>query len=297
MTQITREQFDDFLTGVKTSFQGAFDGQEQTYTKIATVIPSSGKQETYAWLGDMPRIREWIGDRVLNEIANHNYTIVNKTYEGTIRVNVDDLSDGSIGQYSILAKGIGQAAADFPEEQVYTVLQQGFAELCYDGQNFFDTDHPVMVDGEEESFSNMQDGEGETWFLLDTTKIVNPIIFQDRLKPEFVSLDTNASTMVFMKNEYAFGSKQRSNAGYSFPQLAFASKDPLTADNLKAARKAMRKFKNDNGQSLKITPNVLVVGPNNEDMAEKLVNADKIGNEHNTIKGKYEVIVSSWIEE
>lgn len=297
MTQITREQFDDFLTGVKTSFQGAFDGQEQTYTKIATVIPSSGKQETYAWLGDMPRIREWIGDRVLNEIANHNYTIVNKTYEGTIRVNVDDLSDGSIGQYSILAKGIGQAAADFPEEQVYTVLQQGFTELCYDGQNFFDTDHPVMVDGEEESFSNMQDGEGEAWFLLDTTKIVNPIIFQDRLKPEFASLDTNASTMVFMKNEYAFGSKQRSNAGYSFPQLAFASKAPLTADNLKAARKAMRKFKNDNGQSLKITPNILVVGPNNEDMAEKLVNADKIGNEHNTIKGKYEVIVSAWIEE
>lgn len=296
MPQITREQFDDFFTGVKTSFQGAFDGSDMTYAKIATVIPSSGKQESYGWLGDMPRIREWIGDRVLNEIAGHNYTIVNKTYEGTIRVNVDDIDDGSIGQYSILAKGIGQAAADFPEEQVYTVLVQGFENRCYDGQNFFDTDHPVMVDGEETSVSNMQAGAGEPWFLLDTTKIVNPIIFQDRLKPEFASLDTTDSTMVFMKNEYAFGTKQRSNAGYSFWQLAFGSRAPLTEANLKAARLAMQKFKNDSGQSLKVRPNVLVVGSTNEDIAEKLVTAEKIGNEHNTLRGKYEVITSAWID-
>jgi phage major head subunit gpT-like protein len=297
MLNITREQFDDFFTGVKTNFQGAFDGVDQTYMKIATVIPSSGKQESYGWLGDMPRIREWIGDRVLNEISSHNYTIVNKTYEGTIRVNVDDIDDGSIAQYGILAKGIGDAAANFPEEQVYTVLVQGFTERCYDGQNFFDTDHPVMVDGEEESVSNMQDGEGEPWFLLDTTKIVNPIIFQDRLKPEFASLDTTDSTMVFMKNEYAFGTKQRSNAGYSFWQIAYGSRAPLTAENLKAARLAMQKFKNDSGQSLKVKPNILVVGSSNEDTAEMLVSAEKIDGEHNTIRNKYEVITSAWIDE
>jgi len=296
MTKITREQFDDFMTGVQTSFQGAFDGVEQTYTEIATVVTSSGRQETYGWLGDMPSIREWIGDRVINELADHNYTIVNKTYEGTIRANVDDIDDGSIGQYSILSAGIGKAAADLPEEQVYTTLLMGFNEPCYDGQNFFDTDHPVMVDGEETSVSNMVGGDGEPWFLLDTSKIINPIIFQDRLKPQFASLDTDKNTTVFMKNEYVFGTKQRSNAGYSFWQLAYASRQPLTAENVKAPRTAMRQFKRDNGKSLKVNPTVLVVGAVNEDAAEKLVAADKIDGEHNTLKGKFKVISSSWIE-
>ena len=296
MTEITREQFEDFLTGVMTSFTGAFGNGETTYGVIATTIPSSGRQNTYKWLGQMPSMREWIGDRVLNEIGKHSYTIENKKYENTIRVNIDDIDDGEIGQYAILAKGLGDEARDFPEELVYETLTSGFSELCFDGQYFFDTDHPVMADGKETSVSNMVTGTKEAWFLLDTTKIVKPIIFQDRLKPEFKSLDTDANTMVFMKDEYAFGTKMRCNAGYAFWQTAYGSKEVPTVARVKAAITAMKSFKNDNGKSLKIKPNVLVCGPVNEDLFMQYRDAEKIDNKHNTLRGTFELVVSGFVE-
>ena len=297
MTQITREQFDNFHIAVKTSFQGAFDNVTVNYTDIAEVIPSSGKGNAYDWLGEIPDIREWIGDRVLNEVGKHGYYIKNKKFEGTIRVNIDDIDDGDIGQYGVLSRGIGKKAANFPQSLVFKTLKAGFNELCYDGQNFFDTDHPVTINDEDSVVSNMQAGANEPWFLLDTTQIIKPIIFQERLKPEFSSLDADTNTQVFMKDEYAFGTKQRCNTGYGFWQMAFGSKAPLTETNLKAARKKMRQLKNNAGESLGIVPNVLVVGSSNEDIAEKLINAEKISGEYNTIKGKYALVVSAFLDD
>lgn len=298
MPDISKEQFNDFLVGVKTSFDGAFNNGETTYSQIASIIPSAGAQNTYKWFGSIPKMRKWIGDRVLNEIGKYSYTIVNEDWENTIRVKRNDIADGETGQYGLLAKGLGDEARDFPEELVYGVLNAGFNSLAFDGQNFFDTDHPVMVDGEEKSVSNVQEpqGEGEPWFLLDTTKLVKPLIFQDREKPKFASLNTDDNTMTFMKNEYLFGANSRCNAGYSFWQLAFGSKAPLTAENLKAAHKAMKRFKNDEGKNLGIKPNILVVGNGNEDAAEELLKADKINNKYNTLKGKFQLLVSSHIE-
>ena len=42
-----------------TLFAQAFEGQKPTYEKIATVVPSTTESETYAWLGDIPGMREW----------------------------------------------------------------------------------------------------------------------------------------------------------------------------------------------------------------------------------------------
>ena len=47
------------------------------------------------------------------------------------------------------------------------------ARACYDGQNFFDTDHPVGEQGSQETVSNVQTGAGPAWYLLDTTRPVN----------------------------------------------------------------------------------------------------------------------------
>ena len=45
-----------------TLFNQAFSEQKPTYEKVATVVPSTSDSETYAWLGDIPGMREWIGD-------------------------------------------------------------------------------------------------------------------------------------------------------------------------------------------------------------------------------------------
>jgi phage major head subunit gpT-like protein len=73
-------------------------------------------------------------------------------YEASIEVNHADIKDDQTGQYGIQAKSIGESAKAFPDELVFeTLLPGGFTSLCYDGQYFFDTDHPIGETGSTQS--------------------------------------------------------------------------------------------------------------------------------------------------
>jgi phage major head subunit gpT-like protein len=63
----------------------------------------------------------------------------------------------------------------------------------------------------------------ESWHLLDTSKVVKPIIYQSRKKPVFVSQTNPDSPDVFNLGRYKFGAEARAAAGYGFWQLAFGS--------------------------------------------------------------------------
>lgn len=69
----------NLYTGFKASFKKGFDGVAPQWDQIATRVPSTTSQEDYAWLGDMPAIREWVGDRVVRGLAESGYTIKNKS--------------------------------------------------------------------------------------------------------------------------------------------------------------------------------------------------------------------------
>lgn len=45
--------------------------------------------------------------------------------------------------YSPSAKMAGYSAAQLPDEIVFEAINNSFTTPCYDGQSFFDTDHPV----------------------------------------------------------------------------------------------------------------------------------------------------------
>jgi phage major head subunit gpT-like protein len=111
------------------------------YQKVATVVPSTRKTEEYGWLGDLPGMREWIGDRVIQNLMAHGYTIKNKSFEQTIGVDRDDIEDDAYGVYKPLIEMMGNDAAMYPDRLVFDLFIKGFSELCYDGQYFFDTDH------------------------------------------------------------------------------------------------------------------------------------------------------------
>ena len=60
---------------------------------------------------------------------------------------------------------MGRASQVFPDELVFGLLKTGGSTLCYDGQFFFDTDHPVFpnVDGTGTAVlvSNVAAGAGD----------------------------------------------------------------------------------------------------------------------------------------
>lgn len=126
-----------------TLFNKAFEGQTPTFDRVATVVPSTTDAETYAWLGDIPGMREWVGDREIKNLSGSAYTIRNKDFELTVAVPRNMIEDDKIGLYNPSIQMLGESAAMHPDELVYALLASGFTQLCYDGKPFFATNHPV----------------------------------------------------------------------------------------------------------------------------------------------------------
>jgi len=278
------------------AYQGAFTGVTPMWPRIATLIPSSASQEDYAWLGEIKAMREWLGDRIINSIAQHVYSIKNKSYELTQGVDRDKIEDDQVGIYTPLFQLMGDSAAKHPDELIWALLQLGFATNCYDGQYFFDTDHPVLVNEVSTSVSNFQDGAGNPWYLLDTSRPIRPLIFQQRKKAKFTAMNQETDTNVFMRKEYLYGIDCRDNVGFGFWQMAFGSKDTLDAANFEAAYDGMMALKKDNGQPLGIKANLLVVGATNASTARKIIEAQNInGGDSNTNYKRVDLLECSWL--
>lgn len=289
------------LEALRVAFNASFKrglGQAETqYGRIATTVPSSGKENRYGWLGKMPNMREWVGPRVVHGIAEHDYSIKNKPFELTIGVDRDDIEDDNIGVYDPMFVEMGESVAAHPDQLVWNLLAAGFATECYDGQYFFDTDHPVLdADGNPATVSNFQGGSGTPWYLLNTKRSLKPLIFQERKKPEFVAKDKVTDDNVFTRKEYVYGTESRCNVGFGFWQMAYASKQTLNAANFAAARQAMMSLKGDHGRPLGIKADLLIVPPSLEDEAEEILKADRnAAGATNTQKGKTELLVVPWL--
>lgn len=294
---INRSNLAAATTAFNTIFNNAFAGAPVDWEKVATLVPSSTKQEVYAWLGTTTRFREWIGDRVIQNLGTHDFTIVNKPFESTIGVDRDDIEDDRLGVYNPLFSQLGQDAKTHPDELVFALLKNGFTGKCYDGQYFFDTDHPVIgADGQPASVSNYGGGAGTPWFLLDTSRVIKPIIFQKRRDYQFVAMDKIDDEAVFSRKEFRFGVDARVNVGYGVWQLAYASKQTLNAANYAAARAAMMGVKGDNGKPLGVRPNLLVLGPSLENAGFEVLKAERdAAGATNVYQNTADLLVTPWL--
>lgn len=292
-----------FLQALRVSFTGsfskAFAGAKSYYMDVAMVTNSTTSKGGYHWLGQMPRLREWLGDRRLKSLEAFGFTIANKDFEMTISVRRNDIEDDNVGVYTPLFEEMGRAAATHPDELVFSLLPRGFSEPCYDNQNFFDDSHPIEdKDGNATTWSNMQAGSGEGWYLLDTSRAVRPLIYQKRRPYTLVSLDQANDQNVFMQNTYIYGCEGRSNAGYGLWQLAFGSKLALNEANYSAARAQMSELRGDGGKLLGVRPTVIVVPPSLETAARNLFEKQNLaGGESNIRFNELRVIVADWLAE
>lgn len=110
-----------------------------------------------------------------------------------------------MGVFKPLISEMGQSARRHPDELIFDLLKSGFHTSCFDGSNFFAANHPVEIDGRTVAISNLQAGTDPAWFLLDTSRAIRPIIWQEREKYEFQALDDANSKYVFINSEYFYG--------------------------------------------------------------------------------------------
>lgn len=133
------------LHGLTAAYSAAFNKTlwetKTHYREIATEVPSSTSENTYAWLGQMSGMREWIGDREIQHISEYGYTIKNRKFERTQAVPRDAIEDDQYGVYSPMFSMIGEEAAQHPDDLVFSLLRAGFTTACYDGKPFFSDSH------------------------------------------------------------------------------------------------------------------------------------------------------------
>ncbi|MCK8129943.1 Mu-like prophage major head subunit gpT family protein [Pseudoalteromonas sp. 2CM39R] len=302
MALVTPAILNALFTAFKTEFEQGKSEAAPQFNKIASVIKSTSASNTYGWLGKFPSLAKWIGDRNIQSMKSQAYTITNDDYESTVGVDRNDIEDDNLGVYSPIFKEMGNAAAIHPDEMIFPLLAAGFTTLCYDGQNYFDVDHPVYPNadgtGVAVSTANMAEDvayEGEAWYVLDTSKALKPLIFQKRKKPNLLAMTKMDDEAVFTRKEYRYGVDCRDAAGFGFWQLAFANKRALTPDNLWDSIEKMRSFKADGGRKLGIKPTMLVVPASMEKLATRMLEREMESNSSNELKGRVELLVADYL--
>ena len=220
------------FVNLKTTFNNAFDAAPNQWQDVAMVVPSTARSNDYKWLSGFPRMQKWIGDKAVKALSASGYSITNDDWEATVEVDRNDIEDDNLGIYAPQAQMAGFSAKQLPDEIVFDLVNKAFSTLCYDGQYFFDIDHPVNG----QSVSNK-------------------------------------------------GNKKLSAASLAAAKASYG-----------AGRTTMKKFKDDEGRPLNITPNILLVPPALEDEANTLMTVDRLEDgKANPYKNTAKVVVAPWL--
>jgi phage major head subunit gpT-like protein len=299
---VNYESLNDFHRTLSAAFFGALKGEQTNeWSRVSSKFGSGSTRNIYPFIGELPKMREWVGPRIARQISNHKYSLDNRKFELTFKVKRDELEDdfgGAIAMYSDLAGINARAVATHPDELMMgEVLVNGDSVNCYDGQYFFDTDHPVAG----ASVSNDMGGSGVAWYLMCTNAALRPLIYQTRTAPEFVSINQRDETHVFEHDEYMYGSRVRDAGGYGLWQAAIKSKQTLSVANIQAAMLRMQSFTNDEGKNLGLRPNLLVTPRGQIQFdAAKILTSEYLSvtggsTENNVMRGTLEHMISNYL--
>lgn len=135
--------------GFSKVFRSAYDETAEFSSRIATTIRSNHSTEVHGWMARLDAMREWLGPRQIDNLTTHEYVLVNKTFEKTVGVSVNDINDDSLGVYEPRMAELGRIARKWPDQQMKAVIQAGTSTTGFDGQNFFSSTHDLDPAGNQ----------------------------------------------------------------------------------------------------------------------------------------------------
>lgn len=134
------------LVAVRDTFEAMFLESFQStmpwWEKLAMRAPSSGAQNVYQFLNDIPQLREWLGERQLQQLTGFDYTLKNKVWESSISIKVEDIERDALGMYNARIRDLGMQARKHPDRLIADLITTGFTTgLAFDGLAFFHDAH------------------------------------------------------------------------------------------------------------------------------------------------------------
>jgi len=137
--------------GFHKTFNGRIGHAESIHQRIATVVTTTDLVDRQVWLGATPKMRRWIGDKVLNKLRAESHPIVTGPYEASLEIPKHDLLNDKLSLYVPKINALADAYSWALDELAIGMLCAGVAGTSlgttYDGQNLIDTDHTASSAG------------------------------------------------------------------------------------------------------------------------------------------------------
>jgi len=121
----------------KKEFMQTLNNTPTSYEKIATKVKAGTPTVDYAWLGQFPSMRKWVGDRVIKDLKAHKYSITKDRFESTIEVDRDYILYDNLGVIKPAIQELARSAKSHYDDIVWGLLEDN--KICYDGKKFFDS--------------------------------------------------------------------------------------------------------------------------------------------------------------
>jgi phage major head subunit gpT-like protein len=157
---------------------------------LALTAPSNGAYEKYGWLGAMPAVKQWIGERNSKQFASYDYTIKNLDWEASTPVFENDFDDDQTGSYAMIAAMLANRIGVHPEKLMIDLLTAGDVGLAYDGIAFFSNATGVRVN------DNILTGTGVTLETMSADLTAAKIAMSKFVDDQGETLNIKADTII-----------------------------------------------------------------------------------------------------
>ena len=155
-----RDELSDVYFDLSTAFDEAFETASPQFEQTAMVDRTDAPLKKYKWLGEVPKMRKWVGQRQIEKLEGESHVIENEDWANGIEWERDDMRDDNLG---LLGKRIGNLAKkgfDAMDAEVIAFYLAGFATTLgttYDGQALISATHTASGHGGTAQ-SNLQTG-------------------------------------------------------------------------------------------------------------------------------------------
>lgn len=130
ITEIRRE----FFAELERSLAGHWIGD------LAVATGSDQALQQHGWIWGAP-VREWLGGRQAGGLREDGIGILNRTFEGTIELLLDEIRRDKTGQIVVRVADLASRSIELWAKMIAELVSSGETKTCYDLQPFFDPAH------------------------------------------------------------------------------------------------------------------------------------------------------------
>ncbi len=161
------------VKGVMTNFHEGMESVPSIWQNHCMITDSTTATERYVWPGQLPRPREYVNGRQIQELRDFTYNIENSEYELTILLDRNYVEDDQTGLMMQRVRECGEAWAEFKEYQFSTLLTGGASSTStYDGTAFYADSRTI---GDSAAIDNNLGGAAATSTIPTAPELISAI--------------------------------------------------------------------------------------------------------------------------